>query len=104
MDCGRERFFLQVSVLPPAVLPTEKDHFAPTLTVFYTSVEQTMMQYMVLLQRVSFLPCNKHYIGGTWVTFLYRKSGKIFKNLWQHLFCSFGESALNRDTIHWNIL
>lgn len=98
MDCGRKRYFLQVSVLPPAILPTEKDHFDPTLTGFYTSVEQTMMQYMILLQRANFLHCNKHYIDGTWVTFLWGKSGKISKNLWQYLFCSFGKSALNRNT------
>lgn len=48
MDCGRERYFVQVSVLPPAIFPTGKDHFDPTLTGFYTLVEQ-MMQYVILL-------------------------------------------------------
>lgn len=49
MDCGRERYFLQVPVLPTAIVPTEKDNFDPAFTGFYTSVEQTMMQYVILL-------------------------------------------------------
>lgn len=48
MVCGRERYFVQVSVLPPPILSTGKEHFDPTLTGFYALVEQ-MMQYMILL-------------------------------------------------------
>lgn len=49
VNCGRERNFLQISLLLPAVLATEKDNIDSTLAGFYTSVEQTMMQYMILL-------------------------------------------------------